>query len=347
MAIRIISNKPNGTVVVQFDATGTLIIAGNNSVSNIALPGEIVNGATIRRVIHGANSGGGWSIKRAANAFGTYINSGEINYSGMGMVSGLDASANVVCTLNAGEGQIQIELAKNCNNYPSIMAGKKLLVEFDASHEMVETITEGANGKKSLYIEGIFLQSEIKNRNGRIYPKSVMESAVQKYITEKIDRPRNIAYGELQHPSGPNINADRVSHIVESLKWDGNNVIGKAKIGGPKGDDVVKLMELGGGVGVSSRGLGTLKASKSGIMEVQNDYRIAAAADIVLDPSAPDAFVTGIMENHEYFYDIAKGVWMPLIEQTHKKMHKMSVKQIEESKQRVFAHFLRQITSAK
>lgn len=181
----------------------------------------------------------------------------------------------------------------------------KLLVE---KVEHVTSTLEEREGKKSLFLEGVFMQSELKNRNGRIYPKGIMESAVGKYITEKIQT--GTAYGELCHPSGPNINPDRVSHIVESLKWDGNNVIGRAKVGGPMGDSVVKLMELGGQIGVSSRGLGSLKQNKTGIMEVQDDFRIAAAADIVLDPSGPSCWVKGINEDLDYFFDATKGIWM-------------------------------------
>ncbi len=177
--------------------------------------------------------------------------------------------------------------------------------------EQIDTaniVTEEKEGKKNTYIEGIFMQAEIKNRNGRLYPRGVMEGAVTRYIEEKVNN--RTAYGELAHPSGPNINPDRVSHLIESLTWNGNDVTGRAKIGGPMGDHVHKLMELGGQIGVSSRGLGSLKTNKMGIMEVQNDFRLATAADIVLDPSAPSAFVKGVMENKEYFYDVARNVWV-------------------------------------
>ena len=182
----------------------------------------------------------------------------------------------------------------------------KLLVE---KIETVEYNLNESNGKKSMFIEGIFMQSEVKNRNGRIYPRSIMENAVNSYINDKVNN--GIAYGELSHPSGPNINPDRVSHLIESLHWDGNNVIGKAKVGGPLGESVLKLIEFGGIIGVSSRGLGSLKQNKRGIMEVQQDFRIATAADIVLDPSAPDAYVKGIMEDTEWFFNITTGTWEP------------------------------------
>lgn len=221
----------------------------------------------------------------------------------------------------------------------------KLLIEKveEVSYSMLE---EGEGKKPSMFIEGIYMQSEIKNKNGRVYPRGILESAVNKYINEKVKT--GSAYGELQHPSGPNINPDRVCHRIVSLNWDNNNVVGKSKVGGPLGESVLKLMELGGQIGVSSRGLGSLKTNKMGIMEVQEDFRIATAADVVLDPSAPDAFVKGIMEDSEWIYDVTRGIWTQdkatrLIEST----KKMSKRQIEESKVRILEYFLASISEKK
>ena len=165
--------------------------------------------------------------------------------------------------------------------------------------ENVQVITEGKS--KDLYIEGVFLQSEMANRNKRIYPKSVMEKEVSRYMKEYVESKR--AFGELGHPEGPTINLDRVSHIITSLREDGNNYIGRAKIlNTPMGNIVKGLIEGGAQLGVSSRGMGTLKEKEDGINEVQNDFYLATAADIVADPSAPDAFVQGIMENKHPFF---------------------------------------------
>lgn len=168
--------------------------------------------------------------------------------------------------------------------------------------EDVQYIEEAAaDGKKSLYIEGVFMQAGIKNRNGRIYPPATLQTEVARYTKETIDKSR--AYGELGHPAGPSINLDRVSHMIKELRQDGNNYIGKAKVmETPMGDIVRNLIKEGAGLGVSSRGMGTLKAS-GGIMEVQEDFRLATAADVVADPSAHDAFVQGIMEGVEWIWD--------------------------------------------
>jgi hypothetical protein len=220
----------------------------------------------------------------------------------------------------------------------------KLLIE--RINDVQYSLEEKEGQKPSMFIEGIYLQSEVKNKNGRIYPKGVMEEAVGKYINEKVKT--GVAYGELSHPSGPNINPDRVCHRITELRWDGNNVIGKSKVGGPLGESVIKLMELGGKVGVSSRGLGSLKTNKDGIMEVQNDYKIATAADVVLDPSAPDAFVKGIMEDTEWIYDITKGIWtQSKAEQVSEEVRKMSKRELNEAKVRIFEHFLESIARKK
>lgn len=216
----------------------------------------------------------------------------------------------------------------------------KLLVELS---EEVQYITEDrGDGKKNLYIEGIFMQC-IPNKNGRIYREDVMGKEVNRYLKESVQTKR--AYGELNHPSGPQINLDRVSHLIESLKIDGKNVIGKAKVlDTPMGQIVKGLLEGGANLGVSSRGLGSLK-EKNGLMEVQEDFRLITAADIVADPSAPDAFVRGIMENVEYYYDAASGLYKErVVEQTHNEMKKMSRKELEERKLRLFEHFLSELS---
>ena len=164
----------------------------------------------------------------------------------------------------------------------------------------VSYITEEKNGKKNTIIEGIFMQAESKNRNGRIYPRAVMESAVNKYVTEQVSRGR--AVGELNHPEGPTINLDKVSHRITELNWDGNNVMGKALVlDTPMGQIVKGLVEGGVQLGVSSRGMGSL-VQKNGVAMVGEDF-ILATVDIVQDPSAPEAFVNGIMEGVEWIWE--------------------------------------------
>lgn len=167
-------------------------------------------------------------------------------------------------------------------------------------NETIEYITE-ANGK-DLYLKGVFLQADVKNRNGRLYPSKIMEKEVKRYTKEYIDKKR--AFGELGHPEGPTINLDRVSHMVTELTRDGSNWTGKAKVTDtPSGNIVKNLIKEGAQLGVSSRGMGSLKEIKKGIQEVQDDFYLATAADIVADPSAPDAFVNGIMEGKEWIWE--------------------------------------------
>ena len=165
----------------------------------------------------------------------------------------------------------------------------------------VEFLSEEKNGKKSHFIEGVFLQSEIKNKNGRVYPQGVLAREVAKYDEHHIQKGR--ALGELGHPEGPSINLDRVSHKIESLKEDGNNFVGRAKIlETPMGNIAKNLLDEGVRLGVSSRGMGSLK-EKDGVNVVADDFMLATAADIVADPSAPDAFVSGIMEGKEWVWE--------------------------------------------
>ena len=168
--------------------------------------------------------------------------------------------------------------------------------------EDVEYITEEAdNGKKNYKIRGIFMQADIKNRNGRVYPYEVLEKEVQKYNKNFINEKR--AYGELGHPDGPTVNLERVSHMITKLHPDGKNFMGEAKIlGTPMGNIVKNLMDEGAKLGVSSRGMGSLD-SKNGANYVRDDFYLATAADIVADPSAPNAFVEGIMEGKEWVWN--------------------------------------------
>jgi len=168
--------------------------------------------------------------------------------------------------------------------------------------ESVEFIVEERNGKKSLYIEGVFLQGNIKNRNGRMYPMDTLRREVSRYNEGYVQAGR--ALGELGHPDGPTVNLDRVSHKIVSLKESGSNFIGKAKIlSTPMGKIASSLIGEGVKLGVSSRGIGSLKMTKEGCNIVGDDFMLATAADIVADPSAPDAFVEGIMEGKEWVWD--------------------------------------------
>jgi hypothetical protein len=174
----------------------------------------------------------------------------------------------------------------------------KLITE---SIEDIRILTEEKDGEKHLYIEGVFLQSEIKNRNGRIYPFDVLNKEVERYSEEYVKSGR--ALGELGHPDGPTVNLDRVSHKITSLKAEGNNFMGKARIlDTPMGKIAKSLLGEGVKLGVSSRGMGSLK-EENGVKYVSDDFMLATAADIVADPSAPDAFVNGIMEGKEWVWE--------------------------------------------
>ena len=174
----------------------------------------------------------------------------------------------------------------------------KLITELN---ESVQFLKENKDGKPQYYIEGIFIQAEKKNKNGRVYPKEILQKEVSKYCAELVEKKR--AFGELGHPDGPTINLDRVSHMIVELNEDGDNYIGVAKImDTPNGKIVKALIDEGASLGVSTRGMGSLK-SRGDFQEVQEDFSLATAADIVADPSAPDAFVNGIMEGVEWVWD--------------------------------------------
>lgn len=175
----------------------------------------------------------------------------------------------------------------------------KLITEYTEGLQY-KVITEEKSGKKKRLIEGVFMQAEQKNRNGRMYPRATLESAVDKYVNEQVSKSR--AVGELNHPEGPSINLDKVSHRITELNWDGNNVMGKALVlDTPMGKIVEGLMDGGVQLGVSSRGMGSL-VQKNGANVVNDDFMLSAI-DIVQDPSAPEAFVNGIMEGVEWIWD--------------------------------------------
>jgi len=215
----------------------------------------------------------------------------------------------------------------------------KLITEIN---EEVKYITEeGSEGKKNLFIEGIFLQGNLKNRNGRYYPEQILAKEVERYTKENIDKGR--AYGELGHPDGPSINLERVCMMIKSLRQEGTNFIGRAKVmDTPYGNIVRNLMSEGASLGVSSRGMGSL-VEKNGLNEVQDDFYLATAADIVADPSAPDAFVNGIMEGVEWIWDNgllkAQKLEQAKVE-IEEAAYKVSKHELAEAKLRVFQRLL-------
>ena len=221
----------------------------------------------------------------------------------------------------------------------------KLITE--VNEELNYIAEEGSEGKKNLYIEGIFLQGGLVNRNGRMYDPEILDKEVGRYVKEAVDQ--NRAYGELGHPAGPTINLERVCMMIKSLKREGNNFIGKAKImERPYGQIVKNLMSEGAKLGVSSRGMGSLK-EVNGVNMVQDDFYLATAADIVADPSAPDAYVNGVMEGVEWIWDNGllkatqpkKAEELTRVVETHKNIIKETPKaDLAEAKIRVFKHFL-------
>lgn len=216
----------------------------------------------------------------------------------------------------------------------------KLIKEVTEEIKYISELNE-ETGKKSHFIEGVFLQSNLKNRNGRMYPKEVMQKEVARYTKESIEKKR--AYGELGHPDGPTVNLDRVSHMIVGLKEDNDNYIGRAKIlDTPMGRIVKELIDEGASLGVSSRGLGSLK-ERNGVNEVQEDFMLATAADIVADPSAPDAYVQGIMENKEWTF--VNGIWQEKeLEESKAMIRAASTKELEAVKLQVFENFLSKLS---
>ena len=211
----------------------------------------------------------------------------------------------------------------------------KLIAEYNEQN--IECIVEAKeDGSKNHFIEGVFMQSEAKNRNGRIYPKAIMETAVDKYVTEQVSQ--NRAVGELNHPEGPTVNLDKVSHKITELSWKGNDVVGKAQVlDTPMGNIVKGLLEGGVQLGVSTRGMGSLE-EKSGIMYVKDDF-VLNTVDIVQDPSAPTAFVNGIMEGVEWVWN--NGIIEPqVIEQMETEIKKAPRADLYEAQTREFKNFL-------
>ena len=202
------------------------------------------------------------------------------------------------------------------------------------------TYLEESNGKKSLHIEGPFLVAETKNKNGRLYEYNTMKKEVSRYTNEYINKSR--AFGELGHPESPSINLDRVSHMIVGLREDGNTWVGKAKIlDTPMGNIARSLIEGGAQLGVSSRGMGSLK-NVNGVNVVQPDFYLATAADIVADPSAPGAFVQGIMEGKEWM--LVNGVWTEqYIEEAKREIKRVSQKDIEKVSLRIFENFMKKL----
>jgi hypothetical protein len=209
-------------------------------------------------------------------------------------------------------------------------------------YDTTNVIVEEKLGKpKQYFIEGVFLQSEIKNRNGRMYRESTMDREVGRYLKEAVEM--NRAYGELGHPEGPGINLDRVSHMITSLRKEGTNYVGRAKIlDTPMGQIAKGLLEGGANLGVSSRAMGSLKTNDEGVQVVQDDFMLSTAADIVADPSAPDAYVRGIMEGKEWTFVDGKFVEQN-IEEVKSFIKKTSSRNLEEAKIQAFQHFLSKI----
>ena len=208
--------------------------------------------------------------------------------------------------------------------------------------ESVEFLVENRNGKKSMYIEGVFLQGNIKNRNGRMYPMETLRKEVGRYNENHVQSGR--ALGELGHPDTPTVNLDRVSHKIVSLKESGSNFVGKAKIlGTPMGKIASSLVEEGVKLGVSSRGIGSLRPTREGVNVVGDDFMLATAADIVADPSAPDAFVEGIMEGKDWVWD--GGILREkFAERTYKTINTLvDQKALDEKKLSLFNDFLSNI----
>tara|TARA_B100002019_G_scaffold281628_1_gene285893 strand:- start:1875 stop:2522 length:648 start_codon:yes stop_codon:yes gene_type:complete len=211
----------------------------------------------------------------------------------------------------------------------------KLIAEFNETISPV--ITEAANGKKEYFIEGVFMQSDIKNRNGRVYPKAIMEKEVNRYKKEFVEKDR--AFGELGHPEGPTINLDKVSHLIQSLELEGKNYVGKAKVlSTPNGEIVKALINDGAKLGVSSRGLGSLE-QKGNAQYVKDDFQLATAGDIVADPSAPEAFVEGIMEGVEWVME--NGILTRVqVETMQNEMRNAKRNQLEETKLNLWKRFV-------
>ena len=213
----------------------------------------------------------------------------------------------------------------------------KLISEFNDYAVAPVIVEENEKGEKEYFIEGVFMQSDIKNRNGRIYPEQVMKKEVDRYVKEFVEKDR--AFGELGHPDGPTINLDKVSHMITKLEQDGKNFMGRAKIlSTPNGQIVRNLINDGAKLGVSSRVLGSLE-TRVGAQVVKDDFQLATAADIVADPSAPEAFVEGIMEGVEWVYEsgILKAKDLDTMQ---KELRTAKLNQLEETKINLWKKFV-------
>ena len=213
----------------------------------------------------------------------------------------------------------------------------KLISEFNDYAIEPVIVEQNEKGEKDYFIEGVFMQGDIKNRNGRIYPIDVMKKEVGRYVKEFVEKDR--AFGELGHPDGPTINLDKVSHMITKLEQDGKNFMGRAKIlSTPNGQIVRNLINDGAKLGVSSRGLGSLE-TRGGAQVVKDDFQLATAADIVADPSAPEAFVEGIMEGVEWYYD--SGILkMKDAEQMRKELRTAKSSKLQETKLNLWKKFV-------
>lgn len=213
----------------------------------------------------------------------------------------------------------------------------KLISEFNDYAIEPVIVEENEKGEKDYFIEGVFMQGDIKNRNGRIYPIDVMKKEVGRYVKEFVEKDR--AFGELGHPDGPTINLDKVSHMITKLEQDGSNFMGRAKIlSTPNGQIVRNLINDGAKLGVSSRGLGSLE-QRGGAQVVKDDFQLATAADIVADPSAPEAFVEGIMEGVEWVYE--SGVLKAKdLDTMQKELRTAKLNQLEETKINLWKKFV-------
>ena len=215
----------------------------------------------------------------------------------------------------------------------------KLITELNEEVKFITEATEA--GKKEMFIEGVFMQAERENRNGRMYPLQILTREATRYVNEYVNKGR--AFGELGHPQGPTINLERTSHLIKELRLEGNDFYGKAKIlDTPYGNIVRNLINEGATFGVSTRGMGSLEERSDGVKVVKDDFYLATAADIVADPSAPDAFVRGIMENKEWV--CVDGRWIEQdIDRAKSMIRKASAKDLEETKLKIFEAFIRKL----
>jgi len=215
----------------------------------------------------------------------------------------------------------------------------KLITELNEEVKFITEATEA--GKKEMFIEGVFMQAERENRNGRMYPLQILSREATRYVNEYVNKGR--AFGELGHPQGPTINLERTSHLIKELRLEGNDFYGKAKIlDTPYGNIVRNLINEGATFGVSTRGMGSLEERSDGVKVVKDDFYLATAADIVADPSAPDAFVRGIMENKEWVY--VDGRWLEQdIDRAKSMIRKANAKDLEEAKLKIFEAFIRKL----